>query len=409
MNKRWRVVVLQTLLAAVMLTGADRARADDPNPPGALIGYATTAGPSVISSLPMTSLRAPAASTGEMAQQVVEEINAARWQNGRLPPLKRQSGLDAAAAYHSQDMAVDDYFNHDSFNRVNGNLVFERYWWQRVQSYYSGWSGLGECIAGGYADAGAVVTAWLNSPGHRAILLSAAYTEIGSGVYQGGFYGTYWTTDYGSRYDVYPVVINREAAATTTRSVSLYVYGAGWAQQMRFRNESGTWSNWEAYTPDRAWTLSCGTGAKTVAAEIARGAEVRSYSDTILLNGESYRLEATDQVTFFYERDSGQLLPATTLPIQVGNIGLGCSAIQWTASKTGDWFTISPASGSTPAQLTVTPAGFPTAVGTYTGTVTIAATQPPDVLGSPQTVEMKLVVTDRVYRLALPYVAQESS
>jgi uncharacterized protein YkwD len=410
MRRWWRVVMLQILLGTVILSGANPAQADDPNPPEALIGHVSTIGPAAISSLPASpSARASAASADEIAQQVVEAINAARWENGHLPPLKRQSGLDAAAAYHSQDMAVDNYFAHDSYNRVAGSLVFERYWWERVQSYYPGWNGLGECIAAGFADAASVVNGWLGSTGHRAIMLSTGYTEIGSGFYQGGTWGTYWTTDYGSRCDTYPVVINREAASTSSRAVSLYVYGAGWAQQMRFRNENGAWSNWEAYNPDRAWTLSCGTGTKTVSVEIAQGSQVRSYSDTILLSGEDYHLEATDQVVFFYERGSGQLFPATALPIQVENTGLGCSSLQWSVTRSGTWFTVSPASGSTPATLTVTPEGFPTAVGVYNGSVTVTATQPPGVTGSPQSVEVTLIVADHVYRLALPYVARGRS
>ena len=57
----------------------------------------------------------------------------------------------------------------------------------------------------------------------------------------------YWTQNFGRRNIVYPVVINREACETSIQSVNLYVYGAGFAVDMRFRNESGAFSSWEAY------------------------------------------------------------------------------------------------------------------------------------------------------------------
>jgi hypothetical protein len=61
------------------------------------------------------------------------------------PPLKASQSLTNAARYHSQDMRDDNYVEHDSYNRVGGELVFERYWYERVQSYY-GSGGLGETI-----------------------------------------------------------------------------------------------------------------------------------------------------------------------------------------------------------------------------------------------------------------------
>jgi uncharacterized protein YkwD len=78
-------------------------------------------------------------------RQVMTLVNQARWDNGQLPPLKASQSLTNAARYHSQDMRDDNYVEHDSYNRVGGELVFERYWYERVQSYY-GSGGLGETI-----------------------------------------------------------------------------------------------------------------------------------------------------------------------------------------------------------------------------------------------------------------------
>lgn len=50
----------------------------------------------------------------------------------------------------------------------------------------------GEITAAGYYTAEAVVQAWMNSPGHRANILNAQFTIIGSGYVNG-----YWTVQFG--------------------------------------------------------------------------------------------------------------------------------------------------------------------------------------------------------------------
>lgn len=51
----------------------------------------------------------------------------------------------------------------------------------------------GENIAQGQATPQVVVTAWMNSPGHRANILSTNFTEIGVGYAAGGPGRHYWT------------------------------------------------------------------------------------------------------------------------------------------------------------------------------------------------------------------------
>ena len=148
---------------------------------------------------------------------------------------------------------------------------------------------------------------WMGSPGHRANILQMNFREIGVGYVNDGAdvanvrrdlngdcvsdtFGTgpwfhYWTQNFGRRTNVYPVVINREAYETSNQRVSLYVYGADFAVDMRFRNGSGAFSSWEAYDANKAWTLSSGGGLKEVFAEIRNGGTVRSASDTIILTG----------------------------------------------------------------------------------------------------------------------------
>jgi len=54
-----------------------------------------------------------------------------------------------------------------------------------VESGYDTWTrsyAYGENIAFGYSSAAEVVAAWMNSPGHRANILSPFFTEIGVSV-----------------------------------------------------------------------------------------------------------------------------------------------------------------------------------------------------------------------------------
>jgi uncharacterized protein YkwD len=212
-------------------------------------------------------------------QQVVELVNAQRLANGGLPPYKRVDPLDAAARYQAADLGQDNYFDHNSYDRVGGSLVQVCAWNTRVGAYYSGVSG--ENIAAGYSDPASVMAGWMGSSGHKANILSGAW-EIGVGYFSGsGDYGSYWVQDFGRRSGVYPLVINREAANTTSTDVSLYIYGS--FKQMRLKNESGAWSEWQTFQTNMAWTLSSCNGPKTVTAELKTGATVITSSDSITL------------------------------------------------------------------------------------------------------------------------------
>ena len=120
-------------------------------------------------------------------------------------------------------------------------------------------------------------------------MLNPAFREGGGGYAFSGTstYYHYWTLDLGERnngqgYPVYPVIINNEAWSTTDLMVDLYVHGTGWANQMRFRNEGEGWSGWEAFSPDKSWTLSCDSGSPvTVYARITDGSAVLQTSDQI--------------------------------------------------------------------------------------------------------------------------------
>jgi uncharacterized protein YkwD len=249
--------------------------------------------------LPPGDEEARAAADGpSYIERVVEIVNQERWANGQYPPLKQVNLLDSAAGTHSENMALRNFFAHCDLD--TGASPWDR----MAAAGYSGYSSAGENIAAGYGSPESAMSAWMNSSGHRSNILSTGYRELGVGYYyqngdQGnirmdtgsctpgspsyGPYYHYWTQNFGRRSSVYPVVINREAYETTSRSVMIYMYGSGWAEEMRFCNANSTWSPWESYNPDVPWTLSAGNGRKSVLAEIRSGTTVISSYDSIYL------------------------------------------------------------------------------------------------------------------------------
>lgn len=59
-------------------------------------------------------------------------------------------------------------------------------------------SSTGENVAMGYDTASAVMTGWMNSPGHRANILNPAFTQIAIGLATDGAGRRYWTMNLGA-------------------------------------------------------------------------------------------------------------------------------------------------------------------------------------------------------------------
>jgi uncharacterized protein YkwD len=130
---------------------------------------------------------------------IISAVNAARDRAG-LHGVRAQSDLLRAARAHSRSMAHDRYFSHlsvggGSFAQRLVRLGYER-------SGRTGWSA-GEAIASGTSGPGmwsaaGVVSAWLHSAPHRAVLLGAKFRDIGVGVHRAGD-TRYFTLDMGRR------------------------------------------------------------------------------------------------------------------------------------------------------------------------------------------------------------------
>ena len=123
----------------------------------------------------------PDAAVSSYEAEVIRLVNEIRVQNG-LSALKANWELSRVARYKSQDMADNRYFSHTS---PTYGTPFEM-----IRAFGLSYRTAGENIAYGQATPQAVVTAWMNSSGHRANILSSSYTQIGVGY---AAKGRYWT------------------------------------------------------------------------------------------------------------------------------------------------------------------------------------------------------------------------
>ena len=127
--------------------------------------------------------------------QMLRFINRARAAGGRCgkkrfrpaSAVRWNSALAKAARSHSKDMAGRNRLSH----KGSGRSTVEK----RVGRAGYTWQAVGENVAGGLQSCEAVVSGWLQSPGHCANILEPAFTEIGAACAQSASsrYGTYWT------------------------------------------------------------------------------------------------------------------------------------------------------------------------------------------------------------------------
>jgi len=135
--------------------------------------------------------------------QVLELINEQRRLNGCDVDLTISAQLSAAAAEHSRDMALNDFFGHDGSDK---STMASR----AVDAGYN-YSVLAENIQAGAPSPQEVVngpTGWMQSRGHRDNILNCSLRETGIGYYYqandqlipgfGGPFHHYWTQDFGT-------------------------------------------------------------------------------------------------------------------------------------------------------------------------------------------------------------------
>jgi len=101
--------------------------------------------------------------------------------NSNEAPLRLNTKLNQAAYLKAQDMFADQYWAHNS---PDGTEPWK--WFGDVGYNYSE---AGENLAKNFITTDAVMTAWLNSPEHKANILNSNYMEVGFAVVSGDLEG----------------------------------------------------------------------------------------------------------------------------------------------------------------------------------------------------------------------------
>ncbi|WP_055107840.1 CAP domain-containing protein [Paenibacillus ihumii] len=112
----------------------------------------------------------------ENAAKVVALVNEER-KNAGLKPLVVHTNLSRMAKDKAIDMYKNGYFSHTSPKHGSPFDMMDAY---NITYRYAG-----ENIAKGQKTPAEVVSAWMDSPGHKANILNPKYTLIGVGYYNG--------------------------------------------------------------------------------------------------------------------------------------------------------------------------------------------------------------------------------
>ena len=128
------------------------------------------------------------------AERVLQLVNAERAAHG-CAPLKLSDQLTEAARRESRHMATQHFFSHTEPDGTTPGM--------RVKDTGYVYQMVGENIVADTDNADDAVDDWMNSPGHRANILTCAFKETGIAVYEQdddapvngvpGVYRAYWT------------------------------------------------------------------------------------------------------------------------------------------------------------------------------------------------------------------------
>lgn len=115
-------------------------------------------------------------------KQIVDLVNKERAAAG-LSPVSALDSLNKVAAAKATDMRTNNYFSHTS---PTYGSPFDM-----MATFGITYRAAGENIAMGQKSPQEVMTAWMNSEGHRANILSANFNYIGV-----GYDNNYWVQEF---------------------------------------------------------------------------------------------------------------------------------------------------------------------------------------------------------------------
>jgi len=128
--------------------------------------------------------------TKTIENQVIQLTNQQRAKYG-LKPFTADWELSRVARYKANDMRDKNYFSHTSPTYGDPFTM--------MKNFGITYRSAAENIAAGQTSPQEVVNAWMNSPGHRANILSTSTTRIGVGYAKGGSQRYYWVQQFISK------------------------------------------------------------------------------------------------------------------------------------------------------------------------------------------------------------------
>lgn len=126
----------------------------------------------------------PPSALSAYEDEVIRLVNVERTKRG-LGALKKNWEVARVARYKATDMANKNYFSHTS--PTYGSPF------NMMETFGIRFSAAGENIAMGQRTPQEVMTAWMNSPGHRSNILSPSFTQIGVGAAKNKNGTIYWS------------------------------------------------------------------------------------------------------------------------------------------------------------------------------------------------------------------------
>lgn len=114
-------------------------------------------------------------------KKIIDETNSERIKYN-LKPLSEKNILNSSAVFKSYDMNTNQYFEHESPTGVDIADLASQFGYEYIT--------IGENLAmGNFQSEAEIVSAWMNSPGHKANILNPKYTQIGVGLVPGSWQG----------------------------------------------------------------------------------------------------------------------------------------------------------------------------------------------------------------------------
>jgi uncharacterized protein YkwD len=120
-------------------------------------------------------------------REAIDALNDVRRANG-LAALRVSESLNRSAGSYARRMLQHDFFGHGPSIDVAGGFRSAG----ETLAYHTGWN----------AQPRRTVSRWMNSPGHRAVLLSSGFRWVGMGLARGRLgsrVATTWVAHVGAR------------------------------------------------------------------------------------------------------------------------------------------------------------------------------------------------------------------